>query len=141
MAKPPEPVAPPVEKPAFEPVKHVENKTKAAPAVKTVSKPGRQQTQFSMGEVDQIPKIVKKVEPVYPRHARRRNIEGKVMIKFLVNSHGRVEKPVIQESKPKGMFDKCVMTAVRQWLFTPGYYKGKPVSTWVICPIRFDLNG
>ncbi|WP_124329516.1 energy transducer TonB [Desulfonema ishimotonii] len=98
-------------------------------------------SEFGVGDVDQVPEIVKKVEPMYPYRARRRNIHGEVVVRFLVSAAGHVERPSIVEARPGGVFEKSVLQAVRRWRFKPGYFKGKPVPTWVVLPIRFNLNG
>ncbi|CAN2050551.1 periplasmic protein TonB [Candidatus Magnetomoraceae bacterium gMMP-1] len=96
--------------------------------------------EFGIGEVDESPKIIRKVEPLYPYNARRRNISGKVIVKFLVDKKGKIKKLSIIESDPKGIFEKSALTAVNKWHFSPGYYQGKPVLTWVVLPINFQLR-
>ncbi|MCP4107829.1 MAG: energy transducer TonB [Desulfobacteraceae bacterium] len=97
--------------------------------------------EYGIEDVEQKPEILKKVEPRYPDRARRRNIKGNVTVKFLVSAKGHVTKPSIVKASPKGFFEKSVLQAVRRWHFKPGYHKGKPVATWVVLPIRFNLNG
>jgi TonB family protein len=57
-----------------------------------------------------------------------------VVVKLLVDPRGRVQRKSIVEATPEGIFDGCVLDAVAQWRFKPGYYKGQPVSTWVVTP-------
>ena len=96
--------------------------------------------EFNLEQVDKPPKVVKRVEPLYPHSARYRGISGKVTVKILVGPEGRAESPTILDAQPKGVFDESVLDAVRQWRFTPGYYQGKAVSTWIILPIHFKLT-
>ncbi len=103
--------------------------------------PSRLSRQFGLGEVDQVPQLIKRVEPFYPYSARIRGITGKVVVKFLVDSKGYVRKPVILKATPKGIFEEPVLQAVRRWRFRPGYWHGHPVATWVVLPIRFKLSG
>ena len=91
--------------------------------------------------MDQAPGILKKVPPKYPYTARRRNITGQVLVRFLVNEDGAVTRPAILEAEPRGVFEKAVLQALNHWRFTPGYFEGKPVPTWVVLPIRFNLSG
>jgi len=97
--------------------------------------------EFESGEADNDPQILRKIEPSYPYSARRRNIQGNVIVRFLVTPDGNVRKPSIVESKPGGIFEKSVLEAVTQWRFRPGYYKGKAVAVWVVLPIQFNLSG
>lgn len=104
-------------------------------------KPGSAgKAEYQLGEVDQAPKITSKAEPLYPYSARRRKISGKVIVKFLVDSKGKVQKLRILKAIPEGVFEECVITAVRNWRFKPGYLKGKAVSTWVVLPVHFRLT-
>lgn len=98
-------------------------------------------SEFDMEEVDEKPQIISKVEPLYPYRAKRRNLDGKVVVKFLVSDAGDVRKPSVIEAEPSGIFEENTLQAIRRWRFKPGYYKGKPVATWVILPIHFKLSG
>lgn len=94
---------------------------------------------FEMGEVDKKPRVIRKVPPVYPYKARRNQITGKVVLRFLVTKQGEVKKVSVVKAKPKGYFEKQAKDAVRKWRFEPGTYKGEPVPTWVELPISFDM--
>ncbi len=137
--------APPVPapKPAPDP-EPIQEAPAPAPTPDPTPDPARVQSvpsEFALGEVDQAPRVVKQVKPMYPFRARRRNISGQVVIKFLVDDDGRVTRPSVVEADPKGVFEKSALQAVRQWRFSPGKYKGRAVATWVELPIRFSLNG
>lgn len=94
---------------------------------------------FEFEEVDQPPKAMRKVMPVYPQEAKQNKIKGKVILRFLVNKKGNVEKAKVVFSKPKGIFEDKALEAIRKWKFKPGKYKEKPVRTWVMLPIDFEL--
>ncbi len=68
-----------------------------------------------------------KRKPSYPRLARRRGIEGRVEVEFLINPQGRVEEETVIFSQPQGVFDEAALQAVRQWTFAPRYIEGSPV--------------
>ncbi len=91
--------------------------------------------------MDKPPVILSRVEPDYPHSAKSRNLSGKVVVKILVDRQGQVQKASVLEATPPGVFDQSVMEAVAKWRFKPGQIKGKPVSTWVVLPIRFKLSG
>ena len=101
---------------------------------------GSSPAELGMEKVEQIPKIIRTTEPVYPRSARSRNIEGKITVKFLVSATGEVTKPSIVSAEPEGIFEKNVLKAVSLWKFKPGTYKGKAVATWMILPVLFKIN-
>lgn len=97
-------------------------------------------SEFEADQVDQAPQIAAKIEPEYPYRARRRGITGYVKARFLVTADGGVEKPAIVEAAPEGVFEKSVLEAIKGWRFIPGYHQGKPVSVWVVLPIRFKIG-
>lgn len=95
---------------------------------------------FNMQEVDRQPRVISKIEPIYPYRARQRDITGKVVLKFLIDQKGRPKKISVLKAEPDGVFEKSAISAVEKWKFEPGYYQGHPVATWVTLPIRFNLS-
>jgi protein TonB len=96
---------------------------------------------LSLGDVDQKPRLVKHVEPEYPEHARKKALSGKVMARFRVDESGIVHDPTVASSSPPGIFDQCVLEAVKRWHFEPARHKGKAVPVLVTVPVRFDISG
>ncbi len=52
------------------------------------------------------------IKPRYPESARRRGIEGEVVVRYDVNISGQIVNPVIVEASPKGVFDRSVIKAL-----------------------------
>ncbi|MDY0040296.1 MAG: TonB family protein [Desulforhabdus sp.] len=96
--------------------------------------------EFGLDEVDLKPQVLKQEKPAYPLLARRRNLTGKVTVKFLVDRHGNIRKPKILEAHPQGVFEQSVLESIVKWRFKPGVYKGREVATWVVLPIQFRLT-
>ena len=66
----------------------------------------------------QPPVLVRRVEPIYPQIARRRRIEGLVLLEAILDREGKLEPDVkILESLP--LLDQQAVDAVRQWRFRP----------------------
>lgn len=78
--------------------------------------------------------------PEYPRRARQRNQQGKVILEVLVNSRGRVEEMEVAESSGYSILDRAAKDAVRDWVFEPGRRGEQPVDTRVRVPVRFELQ-
>ena len=95
---------------------------------------------FDVEEVDDIPAVLYRKRPRYPRRARRLGITGRVEVRFLVNSKGAVEKIEIVKAKPHGIFEKSVENALKRWRFRPGVRSGHKVSTWMKTTINFELE-
>jgi len=95
---------------------------------------------YDQAQVDQMPIPIFRKKPIYPYRAKQLNITGKVKVKFLVDENGKVSHIKILKSVPPGIFDKSVLTALPSWRFSPGKIKGKPVPTWVITTIKFEIS-
>jgi len=77
---------------------------------------------------------------IYPLRAKRLGIEGWVKVKLLISTQGAVEQVHILEAQPPEMFETTVERGIRRWRFTPGTVQGKPVRSWVVTTIRFELE-
>ena len=79
-------------------------------------------------------------QPMYPRRARSRGIEGSVKVKFTIQPNGKVSNIDILHSTPSGIFDNATRRAVAQWKFKPQLLDGKPTLRRVEQIIRFNLK-
>ena len=87
------------------------------------------------------PVILTQVSPRYPEYSRRLNMEGFVILRFIVDINGRVMDPVIHESSPAGHFDNAALRAIRQWRFSPGRDDdGTPLPCRLQIRIEFKLE-
>ena len=82
-----------------------------------------------------------KVNPVYPRRAQTRGIEGYVLLEFVVTKTGAVRDPVVLESKPPGIFDRSAMNAALKFKYKPKVVNGEPIDVaGVQNRITFELQ-
>jgi len=93
-----------------------------------------------VAQVAQPPVLVRRVAPLYPRDARRREIAGLVLLQAVLDRDGHIERDVrVLESLP--MLDDEAVAAVRQWRFRPARNeRGEPLRVILEIPIRFTLN-
>lgn len=96
---------------------------------------------FNSGDLDQPPRAVVRIEPLYPYRAKQRNITGEVRVKLLVGADGAVSRPEIVAARPEGVFEEAVLKAVADWKFQPGTIDGRPVPAWVVTTLTFVLEG
>ncbi len=94
---------------------------------------------FNMGDLDKKPQLVNRVQPVYPYEARQKEINGRVILRFIVDKEGRVSRVRVVRADPEGIFEENAKEAVRKWRFKPGYFSGEPVQTRVTVPIKFEM--
>jgi TonB family protein len=88
--------------------------------------------------VEELPEATKKVVPTYPPEARRKGIDGIVMVQALVGKNGRVRDARVTRSVPG--LDDAALSCVRQWEFKPAKSSRKPVAVWVAIPVKFVLH-
>lgn len=76
----------------------------------------------------------------YPETAKEKGIEGKVLVKFIIDKEGNVVNPVIVRSVDAAL-DKAALDAVKKLpKFKPGKIGGKPVNVWYSIPIAFKIT-
>lgn len=81
------------------------------------------------------------VEPVYPRRAQQRGIEGHVVMQLTVTPNGTVTDVVVIESEPKGVFEKAAVDAALKNKYKPRIVGGQPITvTGVRYRITFELE-
>lgn len=89
-------------------------------------------------ELDQAPRPVKRVAPVYPPMAARQRVTGEVILSILINETGKVQEVRVLRVEKKGMgFEDAAVAAVKQFTFEPGMKDGKKVKTWIPIPFVF----
>lgn len=77
----------------------------------------------------------------YPEAARRKNIEGKVILSFVVNKTGQVEKVEIARSSGNDLLDNEAVRVISLMpLWKPGRDKGKTVNVAYSLPLTFALD-
>jgi protein TonB len=80
------------------------------------------------------------VKPRYPEFARRRGLEGTVLLNVRVTERGRVETVQVERSSGHTEFDEAATEAVQRWRFEPARRSGEPVAVWVLVPVEFRLH-
>jgi protein TonB len=95
---------------------------------------------LSLGAVDQAPRPRVKVEPVYPLDARRHALQGRVVAEFTVGADGRVRDATVVSAQPAEVFERAVLSALKQWRFEPARHRGKNVAVRVRSSFVFELE-
>jgi protein TonB len=78
--------------------------------------------------------------PPYPLVARRRGMEGVVLLRVLVAPDGHVASIDVARGSGFPVLDRSALDAVRDWRFRPASQGGKAVEALVEVPIRFSLS-
>lgn len=85
------------------------------------------------------PRILTEVKADYTEDARRRNVEGEVVMEIVVRRDGSVSDIKLISGLPNGLNDRA-MAAVRQWRFSPAKRLGQPVDVVVEVAVEFKLR-
>jgi len=76
----------------------------------------------------------------YPEAAKEKGVEGKVLVKFIIDKEGNVVNPIIIRAVDPAL-DKAAIEAVKKLpKFKPGKIGGKPVNVWYSIPIAFKIT-
>jgi TonB family protein len=87
------------------------------------------------------PKLVKKVDPIYPPDAASRNVGGTVRVYFVISGDGLVHNA--HAISGEGLSDDASLReaaeqAVMQWRYQPGTIDGKPFQTTTTVDVTFS---
>ncbi|MEE2733182.1 MAG: energy transducer TonB [Pseudomonadota bacterium] len=85
-------------------------------------------TGFGLGAADGDLLPIVKVQPIYPRRALSRGIEGYVILEFTVTKNGSVRDPVVIEADPARIFDSAAIKAALKFKYKPRIVDGEPVD-------------
>jgi TonB family protein len=96
-------------------------------------------TKFELSEVDTPPGVLKAFPPSYPSTAKLENIEGRVVLRFVVDTDGKAKEPEVVESEPEGVFEESAMKAVGQYEFEPATLDREQVACIVTMPIAYKV--
>jgi TonB family protein len=75
----------------------------------------------------------------YPVEAEENNIQGWVIVQFIINKEGNVENPTIISS-PNSLLSQEAIRVTKLMKWTPGKQKGKNVDVKFFLPINFGIN-
>lgn len=132
------------QKPAPPPIKT--EKEKPRPIKKNIEKPveesikSPQQPETEKAKVVSAPSPIGKIIPVYPRNARRKGYEGKVVVEIEVSNIGSVVKSKIISSSGHKELDNAAIRAVNKAAFSPATENGVSIQGKLRIPITFKLK-
>ncbi len=88
-----------------------------------------------------LPQVLQMVDPVYTPEARRAKVEGTVVLRAVVRTHGRaVDISVVRSLDQRFGLDQQALAALHQWRFAPGERLGRPVPVLVQVEMEFSLR-
>ncbi|WP_293735253.1 energy transducer TonB [uncultured Phascolarctobacterium sp.] len=88
-----------------------------------------------------MPRIVRKVDPVYPAAERNAGITGSGVVRLLVNTDGTVDEVTLVSSSGNANLDQAGINAAYKWRFTSAKgVNGQKVRCYLRLPFTFRLK-
>lgn len=78
-----------------------------------------------------------RVTPIYPEKARRKRLEGDVVLQASVNQDGSVDSVQVLNGNPQLV--AAAVEAVREWRYEPYYHNGQLAAFRTQVTVRFEL--
>ncbi len=97
-----------------------------------------QMPQFPGGEAELMKYIANHIK--YPTMAAENNIQGRVVVKFVVKKDGSVGEVQVLRGKDPDLDKEAVRVVRTLPKFIPGKMNGQAVSVWFTLPINFKLQ-
>lgn len=92
-------------------------------------------------EVDEPPvKLSTNRPPSYPLDALQAGIEGRVVLRVVVGSDGKVLSTALETSGGFASLDRAATDAVQNWRFSPARRAGLAVEYEVLVPVNFRIR-
>ena len=84
------------------------------------------------------PKLIKKVEPVYPDEAKANGVQGVVIIEAVIATDGSIGSAKVLRSVP--LLDVAALDAVKQWKYEVTYVDNVAVEVIMVVTVNFSLK-
>lgn len=142
VAQPKKPVKPNTPEPKTTKPKVKETSTEPASLEKPQTEaPAKNSAQDSKPMLVKKPKFSAKPTPVtYPRIARKRGLQGKVLVEVWLDEKGNQVKQVLLESSGHQVLDQQALSTIKEWRFSQQVAQGQAIAHRVQIPINFQLQ-
>ena len=104
-------------------------------STETAGKPGR----VSFGGDVQPPKLLNKVQPVYPAAAKAAGIEGTVILHAVIGMEGNPLSLRVMNSQVDPELARAAVEAVSKWRYSPTLLNGDPIEVDTTITVNFKL--
>jgi len=89
---------------------------------------------------DSRPYLLENPKPVYPAAARRRGMQGVVLLGVAITEEGYVDKINVLQTSGFRVLDRSAVKSVKSWRFIPARMGEENVASQMEIPIRFILK-
>ena len=106
---------------------------------KKVYKSVDQMPQFPGGEVALMKYLQSEIK--YPMNAAKNNIQGRVIVQFVIDKNGEIGEVKVLRSVDEEVDAEAVRVIKSLPKFNPGRQNGEAVSVWYTLPVSFKITG
>ena len=86
----------------------------------------------------QVPRLIRRVQPIYPPLAMETRAQGEVVIDCVIDTHGNVTQMKVVSGSP--LLVQSAMQALSEWKYQPTLLNGHPVSVEMLVTVNFQLQ-
>lgn len=76
----------------------------------------------------------------YPEELWDEGVEGKTVLRILINEQGTVDSARVETPSGYAAFDSAALAGTDALRFQPARRDGTPVRKWVLLPVEFDIT-
>ena len=103
------------------------------------SEPGGKTTRVRVGGDLQAPKLVNKVQPVYPQDAKAAGSQGTVMLRAVIGMDGAPLSLRVVNDQIDPRLARAAIESVSKWRYTPTLLNGQPIEVDTTIQVSFTL--
>ena len=85
------------------------------------------------------PKLLKRVDPAFPRGAEEFGISGPLIVEVLIDPSGNVTSPRVLKPLAAPTLSYAALEALKHWRFAPGQLAGQPVPVTFNVTVNFKI--
>lgn len=97
-------------------------------------------TAYNLVDVDEYPAFIEQSLPNYPQTAFKQKIEGRVVVRLVIDNEGYPREPEIYKAEPEGYFEEAALESVAKFRFRPAVKDGKNVDCIARIPVVFSIS-
>ena len=104
------------------------------------SEPGGKTTRVRVGGDLQAPKLVNKVQPVYPEAAKAAGSQGTVILHAVIGTDGTPLSLRVVNDQIDPRLARSAIESVSKWRYTPTLLNGEPIEVDTTIQVNFTLQ-
>jgi len=88
----------------------------------------------------QAPKLLNKVQPIYPEAAKAAGVQGSVILRAVIGIEGNPLSLRVMNSQVDPELARAAVEAVSKWRYSPTLLNGEPIEVDTTITVKFTLS-